>query len=90
MTVTIKSLMSAAHAAGFAMAPSEDYLAETDPPAPAVVPDRPWSRPDFGAAPSAQSSPPRRWGELDLVVEPVRAAWFRALLTGWWGGKAAA
>ncbi|HKZ97600.1 MAG TPA: hypothetical protein VJ045_11540 [Hyphomicrobiaceae bacterium] len=90
MTVTINSLMSAAHAAGFAMAPSVDYLDETDPPAPVVLADRPWSRPDFGAAPFAHSSPPRRWGELDIVVEPVRAAWFRDFLTGWWAGKAAA
>jgi len=77
--MTIETLMSAAKAAGFAMA-AED-VAEPPPPVIEAVPVRP-------ALPARipQSLPP----DVLRMQRALRRLWLRWWLAGTWGGRAAA
>ena len=81
--MSIKTLMSAAHAAGFAMA-AEDVA---EPPRPVIE-----ARPVRAALPARipQSLPAPIPPEVLRMQRALRRFWVRLWLAGAWGGRAAA
>lgn len=71
----IRSLMSAAEAAGYAMAPSE----ETEMPSAEIV-----------AATDVKAVPGRLALPAPAKDEPLLGSWLRDALFNWWPGRAAA
>jgi hypothetical protein len=80
-----RALISVAYAAGFAMAPSEEDMAE-----PAhLQPDEALRNGHVLAARRALP-PPARFEHLSALVDPTRMLGLRETLAGWLGGRAAA
>jgi hypothetical protein len=95
----IKSLMSAVEAAGYAMAPSEEDMA--DQFMPHLEPhhgmeDMVFQQPEVAlrnghaAAARLSSRPLMRLEQLLTLADPAHFQWCRDLVAGWWGGRAAA
>jgi hypothetical protein len=83
--MSIKSLMSAAHAAGFAMAPNEEDMAE-----PVYQQPEDAFRNGHAAAARHAPQPLPRLGQLVAFANPARFVGFRDYVSGWMAGRAAA
>lgn len=83
--MSIRSLMLAAHAAGFAMAPSEEDMAE-----PHYLQPEDAFRNGHAAAARHAAQPLPRLGQLVALANPASFVGFRDIVSGWLAGRAAA
>ncbi len=80
-----RALISVAYAAGFAMAPSEEDMAE-----PAYLQPEEALRNGHALAARRAFPPPARLEHLSALVDPARMFGLRETLAGWLGGRATA